>query len=405
MVRLIVENTNEYHVVREEKSSEDNLLLQFESKLNEDECQIIKEQGKVRLIQNSLSPSDEENDKVLLFFEEISSGIEKVIHSDWDVLERIFVVSDPETSFVWTILKYSYAHQGREAMRRSLRDGLICLLCSEITGDKFILSEQEFELPSCGSCLIKIDCKFSYLPTWPSSKYSTNSNCQICFANKKKPKCETCDADSDIWVCLICGKIGCGRYVATHSFYHFLQSGHRFSICTQTENLWDYVNDAFAHNVESSEKLETNIESNFDNIFQETKDYYDRVIQDQLNAQKQFYEQKLKNECLEVNQTIAEFDFKIKDYKKRLDEVCSEEERLKLELSKSHNAKSKFEQKLKGVQESIDNFTQDIKLMENKSSNQNNSEQEKKLEGRIESTKNLIKAIEGKIEKALSSLT
>ena len=29
--------------------------------------------------------------------------------------------------------------------------------------------------------------------------------------------CTVCNADQDLWICLICGNVGCGRYTSEHA--------------------------------------------------------------------------------------------------------------------------------------------------------------------------------------------
>ena len=41
-------------------------------------------------------------------------------------------------------------------------------------------------------------------------------------------ECETCHAASSLWQCLICGRIGCGRYEGKHAYAHFEETSHQF---------------------------------------------------------------------------------------------------------------------------------------------------------------------------------
>ena len=45
-------------------------------------------------------------------------------------------------------------------------------------------------------------------------------------------------------MCLICGNVGCGRYVpGQHAFTHFLETQHTFALELETQRVWDYTGD------------------------------------------------------------------------------------------------------------------------------------------------------------------
>lgn len=59
--------------------------------------------------------------------------------------------------------------------------------------------------------------------------------------------CAVCSLRQNLWVCLVCGNQGCGRYSAPHAQQHFSSSGHNFSLELATGRLWDYNSDDFVH--------------------------------------------------------------------------------------------------------------------------------------------------------------
>ncbi|CAG9461405.1 unnamed protein product [Pedinophyceae sp. YPF-701] len=114
------------------------------------------------------------------------------------------------------------------------------------------------ELPSCPVCLDRLDqhisgvvitaCNHSFhsecLLKWG------DTSCPVCrYAQQAPPSssCMTCDCTSNLWVCLICAHVGCGRYAAGHAADHFRESGHCYSMELETHYVWDYVGDAFVH--------------------------------------------------------------------------------------------------------------------------------------------------------------
>ena len=43
-------------------------------------------------------------------------------------------------------------------------------------------------------------------------------------------RCSECSSSEDLWICLICGYVGCGRYVGGHSHAHFLTTAHSYTM-------------------------------------------------------------------------------------------------------------------------------------------------------------------------------
>ncbi|KAK5467929.1 hypothetical protein LTS15_000902 [Exophiala xenobiotica] len=62
-------------------------------------------------------------------------------------------------------------------------------------------------------------------------------------------ECEVCHVDTSLWQCLICGKVGCGRYEGKHAYAHFEESGHTFSMDLESKRVWDYAGDAYVHRI------------------------------------------------------------------------------------------------------------------------------------------------------------
>ena len=62
-------------------------------------------------------------------------------------------------------------------------------------------------------------------------------------------ECSVCRSDANLWICLICGNVGCGRYDAAHAFSHYEQSQHCFAMDMTTQRVWDYATDAYVHRI------------------------------------------------------------------------------------------------------------------------------------------------------------
>ncbi|KAL4887099.1 hypothetical protein BJY04DRAFT_46592 [Aspergillus karnatakaensis] len=126
------------------------------------------------------------------------------------------------------------------------------------------------ELPTCPVCLERMDettglltiiCQHVFhctcLQKWKGS------GCPVCRYTQddfRKPsqgllfdsenaECSVCHSDINLWVCLICGSVGCGRYDSAHAFAHYTQTSHAFAMDISTQRVWDYVGDAYVHRI------------------------------------------------------------------------------------------------------------------------------------------------------------
>ncbi|KAF4662480.1 hypothetical protein FOL47_006215 [Perkinsus chesapeaki] len=116
-------------------------------------------------------------------------------------------------------------------------------------------------LPACPFCLERLDVTVTGIITgkhgWleMSSGWNKAEWCECCKRMRctdGQMVCEECGApqteDAPMWICLICGHVGCGRYTkAACAKHHALEVGH--SLCMEISNgrIWDYRRDAFVH--------------------------------------------------------------------------------------------------------------------------------------------------------------
>lgn len=136
------------------------------------------------------------------------------------------------------------------------------------------------ELPTCPVCLERMDettglltipCQHVFhctcLEKWsgggcPVCRYTHDDFSSRISSYKYKSKtpgeyeveddpreCEVCHADTSLWQCLICAKVGCGRYEGKHAYLHFEETGHAFSIDLESKRVWDYVGDGYVHRI------------------------------------------------------------------------------------------------------------------------------------------------------------
>ncbi|KAF9111061.1 hypothetical protein BGX27_005460 [Mortierella sp. AM989] len=59
--------------------------------------------------------------------------------------------------------------------------------------------------------------------------------------------CALCGTTANLWICLICGHIGCGRYQEKHAYHHYYETSHLYALELETQRVWDYAGDGYVH--------------------------------------------------------------------------------------------------------------------------------------------------------------
>jgi Zn-finger in ubiquitin-hydrolases and other protein len=83
-----------------------------------------------------------------------------------------------------------------------------------------------------------------------------DSSCPVCrysVNNHHTSSCQVCAATADLWMCLLCGHVGCGRYQAAHARDHYTATDHCYSLEVNTGRVWDYVGDGYVHRLIQSQ--------------------------------------------------------------------------------------------------------------------------------------------------------
>ncbi|KAI9884195.1 MAG: hypothetical protein M1823_004011 [Watsoniomyces obsoletus] len=185
------------------------------------------------------------------------------------------------------------------------------------------------ELPTCPVCLERMDettglltilCQHVFhcacLQKWrgsgcPVCRYTQESGVSVArkghgeMEDQAEAVCSVCAADANLWACLICGNVGCGRYDEAHAFSHWQETGHSFAMDIDTQRVWDYDGDGYVHRLIQSKgdgKLvelpsalagahggEAEPQEKVDDIGME----YTHLLTSQLESQRLYYEEKV----------------------------------------------------------------------------------------------------------------
>ncbi|XP_010541914.1 PREDICTED: BRCA1-associated protein [Tarenaya hassleriana] len=198
------------------------------------------------------------------------------------------------------------------------------------------------ELPTCPICLERLDpdtsgvlstlCDHSFQCSCTSKwTYLSCQVCQLCQQQNEIPSCSICGTTENLWACLVCGFLGCGRYKEGHSIRHWKETHHCYSLDSRTQQIWDYVGDGYVHRLNQSKvdgkavgmnsgclsheghcgtcgcSEDTGIsraifDSKLDSIVSE----YNDLLASQLGAQRQYYESLIVEARSKQDSTISE---------------------------------------------------------------------------------------------------
>ncbi|KAK9813824.1 hypothetical protein WJX73_000232 [Symbiochloris irregularis] len=125
--------------------------------------------------------------------------------------------------------------------------------------DTSLPSPGQRELPTCPVCLERLDEDASGLVTTVCNHEFHNeclqrwsdTSCPVCrYVANDAPsasRCSCCGTSEDLWICLICGHIGCGRYRERHAVDHWRDTEHAYALELHSQRVWDYVSDGYVH--------------------------------------------------------------------------------------------------------------------------------------------------------------
>ncbi|XP_070495567.1 BRCA1-associated protein [Chironomus tepperi] len=169
------------------------------------------------------------------------------------------------------------------------------------------------ELPVCPVCLDRMDesvdgiltilCNHTFhcgcLLKWG------DSTCPICRYVQtpeiiQSSVCMECEGTEALWICLICGHIGCGRYQGGHAAKHYRSTNHTYALQLGTNRVWDYAGDNFVHRLlqnKSDGKLVATQSPQNEGAGEEKIDSmqleFTYLLTSQLDTQRQHFEDRL----------------------------------------------------------------------------------------------------------------
>lgn len=229
------------------------------------------------------------------------------------------------------------------------------------------------ELPNCAVCLERMDdgvvtilCNHTFhaqcLEQW------ADTTCPVCRHSQTPEltpdqKCFDCGKTTDLWICLICGNIGCGRYAEAHAYRHFEATSHTFTLQIGGERVWDYAGDNYVHRLiqSSTDGKMVEYQRNPANPDEATSDEkmeavqleYTCLLTSQLENQRAFFESKLREAEMRFEKFEKLASSQVEELEVRMKQVMEECDGVKKELAASLQGRQTVEKKLQNCQNKL----------------------------------------------------
>ncbi|KAL4223545.1 hypothetical protein ACF0H5_017016 [Mactra antiquata] len=230
------------------------------------------------------------------------------------------------------------------------------------------------ELPNCPVCLERMDesvdgiltilCNHAFhmecLDQWG------DTSCPVCRYYQTPEeiadnRCMKCGSQESLWICLICGHIGCGRYVGLHAFRHFQETHHTYAMELGNNKVWDYVGDNYVHRLvqnKSDGKL-VQVDEGGNPVQDEKMDSlnleYTYLLTNQLESQRLYFEERME----EMEKAVLSKVNLVEEDNIKLAEECSN---LHSTLESTSKDKQLFEKKCTNLQSRLKKVLYDLQV-------------------------------------------
>jgi len=245
------------------------------------------------------------------------------------------------------------------------------------------------ELPVCSICLERMDESISTVLTilcnhaFHSQCLSQweDASCPVCRYVQTpelvaEQRCSECQSSEDLWICLVCGYVGCGRYVGGHSHAHFLETEHSYTMELDKNRVWDYVGDNFVHRlvqtdgsdgklVEAEGRCMDNCKNDgvtSDEKMDSIQLEYTYLLTNQLESQRRYFEEKIARVEDSAKREIDEMVGQTRN-------AAEESKAMKEQLEAITKEKTKTEQRLNSSSARVTKLVNELK--EEKQMNEN----------------------------------
>jgi len=225
------------------------------------------------------------------------------------------------------------------------------------------------EVPTCSVCLERMDdnvliilCNHSFhaecLEKW------MDTTCPVCRHTQTPElvpdqKCYECTKTTDLWMCMICGNVGCGRYTEAHAYQHYEKTSHIFALQVGGKLVWDYASDNYVHRLiqDSTDGKMVEFDDSIDIEQKECEKIsaiqleYTCLLTSQLENQRFYFQDKLREAEEHFREHSRSLQQKVNSLESDLQDVRKECSDLQKELARTSADKTQLEKKNQQIQQ------------------------------------------------------
>ena len=228
-------------------------------------------------------------------------------------------------------------------------------------------------------------CRYSQSPSYTFPYPRPFPNGTTAATEDLEPCCSVCggDANVNLWICLICGNMGCGRYDSAHAYAHYEATSHCYAMDVNTQRVWDYAGDGYVHrliqskpdfstqhkvNGSASAEADTDAVPRHENEayrseggdmvprekMESMANEYTYLLTSQLEGQRRYFEEQVERAVDKASHACIKADIAASEAERALSEMQISQvereslqdamQRLERSLERSEKAKAKFEQ-------------------------------------------------------------
>lgn len=199
--------------------------------------------------------------------------------------------------------------------------------------------------------------------------------------------CADCSSTTNLWICLICGNIGCGRYGRAHAHAHYQHTTHLYALELETQRVWDYASDGYVHRLiqnkadgklvelpSAASSMGTNTRDDLGPTHADTLSAekieaigieYSYLLTSQLDSQRAFYEEQttqLNSQITELRGMVDKLSRQVEKQRTETQELESQRRRDEEEkLDSVYREKVKAEKKAEKIAEVARKFEKELK--------------------------------------------
>eukprot|EP01063_Lacrimia_lanifica_P007423 TRINITY_DN14723_c0_g1_i1.p1 TRINITY_DN14723_c0_g1~~TRINITY_DN14723_c0_g1_i1.p1 ORF type:complete len:472 (+),score=162.57 TRINITY_DN14723_c0_g1_i1:81-1496(+) len=186
---------------------------------------------------------------------------------------RPFSALGAETMFISHLDRAPCAPDGTplQFTHHTVEEGSVCPICQEAltlqcaahrtsssSCDDLYVAAASDRSTAPSSALFTTMCGHTaHLDCFLESNYEA-AGCPVCRFNPSDlghqcavPSCGEIDP---LWMCLVCGHLGCGRYQQGHAEQHYRETSHTYCLDVHSGQVWDYAGDNFIHRLMTNER-------------------------------------------------------------------------------------------------------------------------------------------------------